>query len=199
MAGIAPDGNVDDRIWITSRIRMISERKALRKQNYSYLLLTYYSLFVVIISVFSQYYKSYYGLFDSINISASVLVLAASLVVSGFRFEATASIFRDCYLGLQKLHGDDLSFEEKQKRYMDILSKYPNHSDNDYYDMLINHTLLEGKKLKNGETELSYTKFMAFSYLYRSLFFYLIVIVLFVLPVAFLCAPLLGLGVDVAK
>ncbi|MER9797429.1 SLATT domain-containing protein [Mesorhizobium sp. M0142] len=92
-----PDGNVDDRIWITSRTRMISERKALRRQNYSYLLLTYYSLFVVVISAFSEYYRNYYKLFDSINISASVVVLAASLVVAGFRFEAAAMVFRDCY------------------------------------------------------------------------------------------------------
>ncbi|MER9578890.1 SLATT domain-containing protein [Mesorhizobium sp. M0189] len=194
-----PDGNVDDRIWITSRTRMISERKALRRQNYSYLLLTYYSLFVVVISAFSEYYRNYYKLFDSINISASVVVLAASLVVAGFRFEAAAMVFRDCYLSLQKLHGENLPPEDKQMRYMDILSKFPNHSDRDYYDLLVNHTLLEGKKLRNGSVELSFTKFMVISFLCRSAFFYSVVILLFLLPVVFLFAPLLGLGIDVPK
>jgi hypothetical protein len=48
-------GNINDTIWITSRVRMIAERKAIENQNVSYLAVTYYSLFIIILSIFASY------------------------------------------------------------------------------------------------------------------------------------------------
>ncbi|NTH46753.1 SLATT domain-containing protein [Agrobacterium rhizogenes] len=185
--------NIDDRIWITSRVRMIAERKALRNQNISYMSVTYYSLFTVIVAVFSKFYVLTYPLLEEINLSASVVVLVASLVSGGFRFETSATVYRECYLKLQRLQGEDLPPEKKEEKYNEILWDYPNHSNNEYYDFIINHACLEGKKLTNGTHELKPTAYMWFSYLFRRAFYYGTIVVLFTAPVVFLGVPLIKL------
>lgn len=184
--------NVDDRIWITSRVRMISERKALRNQNVSYLSVTYYSLFTVVISIFSKFYVQTYPLLEQINLSASVIVLVASLVAGGFRFESRANIFRECYLKLQKLESKNISEDERLKEYLEVLEIYPNHSEKDYYDLIVNHTYWEGKKLHIGDKSLVPTKYMWLSYIFRHFFYYAFVALLFLIPLVFLAWPLIS-------
>ncbi|MGZ9719726.1 SLATT domain-containing protein [Rhizobium miluonense] len=181
--------NINDRIWITSRVRMIAESKALRNQKFSYVAVTYYSLFTVILSIFSAYYTKSYPLLEQINLSASVVVLVASLVAGGFRFEASASFYRECYLKLQRLHAEDLSPLDKSRQYNEILWDYPNHSNRDYYDFLVSQICFEGNKLKNGDHELNYTYCMLFSYLFRRVIYYGVLAILFFVPLLFLFAP----------
>lgn len=182
--------NINDRIWITSRVRMIAESKALRNQKFSYISVTYYSLFTVILSVFSSYYMQTYPLLEQINLSASVVVLVASLVAGGFRFETSAAFYRECYLKLQKLHSENLPPSEKTQKYNEILWDYPNHSNNDYYDFLVGHICLERKNLKNGDYELKYTSYMLLSYCFRRIIYYGMLAALFIAPLLFLSAPL---------
>jgi hypothetical protein len=184
--------NVDDRIWITSRARMIAERKAIRNQNISHLSVTYYSLFTVVLSVFSQFYVQAYPLLEQINLSASVIVLVASLVAGGFRFESRANIFRECYLKLQKLESKNITDEEKIREYTEILDIYPNHSEKDYYDLIVNHTYWEGKKLNIGDKPLTTTKYICLSYIFRHALYYASAVLLFSLPLAFLVWPLIS-------
>lgn len=184
--------NVDDRIWITSRIRMIAERKAIRNQNVSYLSVTYYSLFTVVLSVFSKFYVQTYPLLENINLSASVIVLVASLVAGGFRFESRANIFRECYLKLQKLESKNVNSNERLNEYLEILEIYPNHSEKDYYDLIVNHTYWEGKELNIGDKPLTPTKYMWLSYIFRHTFYYMSITFLFVAPLVFLAWPLIS-------
>lgn len=184
--------SIGDRIWITSRVRMISERKALRNQNFSYIIVTYYSLFTVILSVFSSYYSKTYLLLEQLNLSASVVVLVASLVAGGFRFESSATVFRECYLKLQKLLAEDLPPSVKAERYSEILWDYPNHSSNDYYDFIVNHTLWENKNLNSGDDVLKYTLYMCISYFARRVFYYGVMTLLFLGPLLFLASPLVS-------
>lgn len=181
--------NIDDRIWITSRVRMIAERKAMRNQKVSYIAVTYYSLFTVVLSIFSNYYTGPYPALAQINLTASVVVLVASLVSGGFRFETSATFYRECYLKLQKLHGENLPPELKEEKYNEILWDYPNHSNKEYYDLIINHVYWEGKDLTNGKNELRPTKYMWASYVFRRIFYYGTLTMLFSVPVFFLAAP----------
>ena len=185
--------NVKDNIWITSRARMIVERKSLRNQTASYLTVTYYSIFTILISIFSEFYSKTYSKLDEINLAASVVVLVASLVAGGFRFEAKANVFRECYLKLQKLLKDNCTEEQRASRYDDILWDYPNHTTADYYDLIIQHTYWEGKKLTNGSEEIKRTKYIWFSYIFRRATYYGIISFLFLVPVAFLAAPFFDL------
>lgn len=183
--------SINDTIWITSRVRMIAERKALRNQNMSYLAVTYYSVFSVIISIFESFYSIQYTELGKLNLASSVVVLVASLVAGGFRLEARASSFRECYLKLQKLYDEDLPDHEKKLRYRDVLFDFPNHSNHDYTDLLVNHMVLEGKKLVNNGTPLEWTWFQFLSFFGRRVVYWLVVLVLFLVPVAFLVWPFL--------
>lgn len=180
----------NDTIWITSRVRMIAERKALRNQNVSFLSVTYYSLFTVVLSIFDDFYSVPYPSIDEINLASSVVVLVASLVAAGFRLEARASVFRECYLKLQTLYDEELADQDKKMKYREIMDDFPNHTPRDYADLLVNHIALEGKKLTNGADQLDYTSFMMLSFLFRFALYWSLVTVLFVCPVLFLLYPL---------
>lgn len=181
---------VNDTIWITSRVRMIAERKALRNQNVSFLAVTYYSLFIVILSIFDDFYSKPYPALDEINLASSVVVLVASLVAAGFRLEARASSFRECYLKLQTLYDEELTDQEKRMKYREILVDFPNHTSRDYADLLVNHIAFEGKKLTSGSNELRYTLFMMASFIFRTMLYWGLLGILFIGPIFFLLWPL---------
>jgi hypothetical protein len=170
---------------------MIAERKAIRNQNISYLAVTYYSLFTVVISIFSSYYKTPYPALDQITLASSVIVLVASLVAAGFRLEARAAAFRECYLKLQRLYEQKLSDDEKAMAYRDVLMDFPNHSPRDYTDMILNHSIIEGKELSSNGKPLTYTWFMMLSWVLRTAFYYALTLVLFLAPIVFLLWPLI--------
>lgn len=184
-----PTPTINDTIWVTSRVRMISERKALRNQNISFLAVTYYSLFTVILSVFDEVYSTPYPLLDEITLSSSIIVLVASLVAAGFRLEARASTFRECYLKLQTLHDEELSEQEKKMKYREILVDFPNHTPSDYCDFLTTHIFIERKKLWSGGRMLECTTPMKVSYLTRISLYCVFVSVLFLAPIFFLLRP----------
>lgn len=184
-------GTINDTIWITSRVRMITERKALRNQYVSYLAVTYYSVFSVILSIFDSYFSGPYPELGKLNLASSVVVLVASLVAGGFRLEARAASFRECYLKLQRLYDEDLPDQEKKLRYREVLLDFPNHSNHDYTDLLVNHILLEGKQLTNHGRALDYTWFMLLSFFVRRILYWLMISALFLIPVAFLVWPFL--------
>jgi hypothetical protein len=174
---------------------MIAERKALRNQNISYLAITYYSVFSVILSIFGSFYSVPYPELDKLNLASSVVVLVASLVAAGFRMEARAASYRECYLKLQKLHDEDLQDQDKKLRYRDILVDFPNHSNHDYTDLLVNHIVLEGKELTNRGEPLNWTWFQFFSFFGRRILYWSVISALFLVPVAFLIWPFLhGIG-----
>ncbi|RCS23511.1 SLATT domain-containing protein [Phyllobacterium salinisoli] len=186
------ESTINDKIWITSRVRMISERKALNNNFWSLVILTYYSLITVVISVFSDFYQSYYSHFNDMVIAASIIVLVASLVVGGFRFEKTAALFRECYLSLEKLQSSDLPDKDKAEKYGDILSLYPNHSDDDYYDFVVYHTCFERKDIWNGSGKISCTWYMTLSFLKRRLFRTSFIAIAIIAPIIFIAAPMFG-------
>lgn len=186
---ISPVDALNNTIWVTSRVRMISERKAIINQNISYFAITYYSVFSIIISIFENYYKYPYPALSQINLSSSVVVLVASLVAAGFRLESRAALFRDCYLKLQKLHDEELDFSTKNAKYRDILFDFPNHSQSDYKDLLINHILIEKKELISGSRKISWTPYILISFIFRRIFYYGLTSILFLAPLIFLTFP----------
>ncbi len=182
--------SINDTIWITSRVRMIAERKALRNQNVSFLAVTYYSLFSVILSIFDDFYVNPYPALNDINLASSVVVLIASLVAAGFRLEARASAFRECYLKLQSLYDEELADHEKRTKYREIMMDFPNHTPKDYTDLLVNHIMLENKTLRSGDSKLDYNCLMAASFFSRAILYWGLVSFLFLAPLVILILPL---------
>lgn len=153
-------------------------------------MLAYYSVFTVLLSVFPDYFKSFYTYFNGIAVAASVAVLVASLVVGGFRFERTASLYRDCYLSLQRLYDDEGDGRSKQKLYADTLVVCPNHSDGDYYDFLVTHIFLDGKNVSSAGEQVKCTRYMIFSFVWRRIVFWTLIALLVLIPLAFAVGPL---------
>jgi len=182
--------DINDTIWITSRVRMISERKALRLQHISWFVVIYYSLFSIILSIFSRYYKRYYPDLDQFIIASSVIVLVAALISYGFRFSDRAHRFGDSYLELQELYDKDQDDKDKRAEYGAILRNYPGHSVHDYFDFLIHSIIFEGNQIKIGDKTLSVTLAMIISFMCRKIVFYSIMIVFFLGPVRFLLKPI---------
>lgn len=172
---------------------MKSERKAIRNQNYSYLIVTYYSLFTIIIGIFSVYYTCFYPMLENFSLAASIVVLSASLVAGGFRFETRARDYRDCYLELQKLESNStLSDEEKSAEYRSLLTKFPNHSPGDYYDFLVQHIVWEGKNLTSGGSAIRCKPLILINYTIRSILYYSVLLSLIIGPIVFLSIPLIA-------
>lgn len=171
---------------------MMAEKRLLRYNNWSLFLLAYYSVFTVVLSIFSDYFKVFYAHYDGIGVVASVAVLVASLIVGGFRFERTASLYRDCYLSLQRLYELEDDEESKQKAYADILVVCPNHSDGDYYDFLFRHIVLDGKKVSSGGEQKKCTKYMKFSFFCRRINFWVLILLLLSFPLVFVLGPLMA-------
>jgi hypothetical protein len=146
----------------------------------------------MILSIFSEYYGSQYGHFSSMVTAASAVVLVVSLVVSGFRFEKAASLYRDCYLSLQKLLSQPITDDEKEKEYSNILSLYPNQTSGDYHDFIVIHTFLEGKSVWNGGYDVTYTTFMLLSFFVRKIILFIFTALAMMGPIAFLIAPIVS-------
>ena len=85
--------------------------------------------------------------------------------------------------------------KEKRKKYREIMMDFPNHTPRDYSDLLVNHIMIEGKTLKNGEKEIRYTNYMLISFLFRFTFYWILIGFLFIAPLVFLIRPLLALNI----
>ncbi|RJF79327.1 SLATT domain-containing protein [Azospirillum cavernae] len=128
--------DVRDRIWITSKVRMISERRYLSYESTAHLLMNTFSGILLLTSIYpDEIGRSVPGL-SKINVAFSLLIFGSSLLVYGFKFGETAAKHRECYLKLQRLLDSNKDDEDNFEKYHDILENYPNQSDRDYYDFV---------------------------------------------------------------
>ena len=127
---------VNDKIWITSKTRVQSEARLLRYERLSHIVLSYYSAFMIAYAVLSIGDESKEKQY--LQIVMSLAVFAASLISYGFKFGDQAKQYRECYLELDDLYNSSISQEKKAPKYGNILAKYPNHTNFDFYTMLKN-------------------------------------------------------------
>lgn len=129
---------LSDRIWLTKKCRMEAESRFNRYDNFSKFLITYYSAFILILS-----------LYDIINttveynisiVSASMLILIVSLIITSMRFKERSLAHKQCYIKLDELQqeiakneNDDQIESEVFKKYNDVLNLTENHSEYDYF------------------------------------------------------------------
>jgi len=114
---------------------------------------------------------------DTYTAVLSVFVFAFSIITFGFRFGETATLHRECYLRLQKLHDEKIDAEKLTSQYHEILSAYSNHNDRDYESLVIERTLLNGRKVwgKDGR-EINWTGSMLVKLVLRTTAFWLITV-----------------------
>jgi len=137
-------------IWLTAKARMEAEKRLKLYDVVSHLVVIWYSLWLLCLTVFSESFQPYVGTIGigelSTFLSASVLVL--SVTNWGFKFGAKASLHRDCYLELEKLLSS--AAEDKQSLYSDIKKRFPNHATFDLDTVLFRRIRIRGEKIEDN-------------------------------------------------
>lgn len=142
---------VRDKIWRTAKSRMRAEVRYRRYHLAAHFFISYYSLLVIIASIFASELTELASVTDKIVIALSVVVFSLSLVIYGFRFSETADKHRECYLRLQRIL-DDSTIADLADQYHSILQHYPNHHSHDYDDLLVQQAILLGRPLTEVST-----------------------------------------------
>ena len=128
-----------DKIWITRRARIQTEKRLLSNAFHSQLLLLWYSFFGVAVAV--------YFLANSpdqsqnvIWVVFSVLVLLMSGYLQGFSYKKRAAEVKLCYENLDKLYMKAENQQAVEKplydEYKVILDSCENHSIGDFYEAI---------------------------------------------------------------
>ncbi|MBY3755755.1 SLATT domain-containing protein [Azospirillum formosense] len=127
---------VRDRIWITSKTRMISERRYLSYDLAAHIMINTVSVVLLLTSIYPDEIGAVVPGLSKINVASSLLLFAATLIIYGFKFGERAARHRECYLKLQRLIEDDMPASEMASKYSAALECYPNHADRDYFDLV---------------------------------------------------------------
>lgn len=141
---------MDNKIWVTKKTRMESEKNLVNKNLILNYTLIYYSGCLAVMSYLTI---ASVGKLDITAVSGVIAVLLPSVNIFQYKadYSRRASSYKECYLKLEKLEGrckvllseirnrkidTDRALEsEKQiyREYEEILSMCENHSDYDYF------------------------------------------------------------------
>ena len=154
----ANEGDEFGNIWITSRTRMQSHTRFKSYDLISHLVLTFYSVTLLAFSVFTEHLtETKIGPYTSeVSIVLSLAVLCASLVIWGLKFSKTADEHRECYLALQRLY-EDKEARVENSNYLQILDRFPNHSDFDFEAMLYRNIWCQSKAMEDRKGPIKYS------------------------------------------
>ena len=174
---------IRDRIWLTTKSRIYAERRYRRYDIVSHIVLALLSVIVIAITLLRDELPQAAPL-DAYTVVYSVFILAASIVVFGFKFGEIATLHRECYLRLQQLHDSTDEDDALVGSYHDILSSYPNHSDCDYESLVISRTFPKSGSMSRPDgTAISWTAVMLIRWLAYQIVFWTLTIALLVASV----------------
>ncbi len=140
------------KIWFTCKSRMNSEVRLRRYELAWHLLLCFLSIFIVGVTIFKKYLAAGFPI-DEYLLLCSILILALSILVFSFKFGEKASQFRECYLKIQELLDNNDDYQKLATKYYAILNAYPNHSEADFYWLIVKQSVFSKAKLTdvNGQ------------------------------------------------
>lgn len=130
---------LSNKIWITRKTRICTEKRLLRNASWAQAFMIYYSCILVILSIWNLVYPS-----DQTELFAvfySVIVLISSIYLSSQQFKERSLSMKNCYIKLDELcskaqkaekEGDDKLLSSIESDYSNILLSVENHSDYDY-------------------------------------------------------------------
>lgn len=136
---------LESRIWSTKKARMRREYRFLGLERRNELLNIYYTLILVLCSLWSLYENVAQGNFSSRDILLvllSIVAMTFSIYTSKSRYVERANWMRECYTELAKiefkLKSTSIQEEEIVKlndEYQNILNRYENHRDIDFLEV----------------------------------------------------------------
>lgn len=169
-------------LWLTAKARINSERRLRGYAVLSHLLLTWYAFWSIVFSVYQDNIGEKIGSVEAskLGVILSVLTFGLSLVISGFKFEERASVYRECYLKLQALYRAKAD-DNKMVMYHQILEHYPNHTNSDNDKVKFDGWL--GKQpVSNSRGPIPVTKVLIVTQVARLVGKWVLVLVLFAAP-----------------
>lgn len=179
---------LENRIWTTEHSRIGAEERLNFYEFIGRLATTWYSVLLVVLSVFQNSLREHFRFVDETSIALSVIVLTFTIAVSGLRFGQRADLFKSSYHELQRLRADLASAEDGdlqalEKKYIDVLDGSPNHSSRDH-NWVIVRRWLEHRGKEDYPREPSVCEIVVFGF--RWLIGWIFIVTLFGLPIAIL-------------
>lgn len=174
---------ITNKIWLTSKARIYSEKRYRSYDHLSHLLLCLLSIIVIAITIVRSR-LDLHNWIDEYTLIFAVTILAFSLVVYGFRFGEKATLHRECYLRLQRLHDCKHDIEDVARQYHEIIAAYPNHQPIDYEHLVLDRTLFNRRSLVGPDNkEIVWTFSMLAKWLVHLLIFWLIALLVPILSI----------------
>jgi len=131
---------LSDKIWITRKARIYSEKRLQRKAILSQIIITWYSFLFISLSIVNLAYKS--QKVGILLIVGSIAVVISSILLTSRKFIDRSLAMRNCYIRLDELFAKVKNAEELQdhkliqqieSEYATLLLNVENHTDYDYF------------------------------------------------------------------
>lgn len=128
---------LSNRVWFTRKARIYASERLLSYNSHSQIILIYYSLVNVALSIAMLTGSNPFGdQSASMLVMMSIGILVISLVVSNVDFKGRALKFKDNYINLQRLyekcHAANLQqIEDLKDTYVELLKETENHKSID--------------------------------------------------------------------
>lgn len=184
------NSNPQEKIYITYKTRMTTEARLRKTAQISHILLSWYAVCLIILSMIDISGKFQIANSNMISAAVSVATFGLSLFIYGERYNERADQFKNCYLKLKQLYESSIKIEQKMKKYSQILEQYENQSDKDYDEMVFD-AWLRGQALENACGPIENSMLIFCRILAWRLFRYAVIGALFVAP---LVAGILWVG-----
>ena len=173
---------MSDNIWFTSKARMEAEKRFKMYDVVSHLILVWYSILLLFLTTFSTSFEPNVLAIDIGDLTTflSACVLVFSVIIWGFKFGEKAALHRDCYLELEALLSRN--HPNQQKKYAEIMKRFPNHSPFDFNSVLFNRIKIKGENLTNNGVKVKFGFWQTVFYCLLWLRQKLVLLIIFCLP-----------------
>ena len=138
------------KIWITRKARIRASERLARRDEYSKLMLAYYSFASLAFSVIELKLRRLPTNFPLYDVLLGILLFGAAIYVNTLNFASRSDALKQCYLSLDQLYvelckapdGSQL-IESISQRYNEILQGSENHSEYDYISVMVDNSPAE--------------------------------------------------------
>ncbi|TKA97635.1 SLATT domain-containing protein [Cereibacter changlensis] len=144
---------------------MNAERRSRFLELYFHLLLALYSIAGIGNGILGTSSGSQIN--GAVLLYVSILTLAISLIIFGFKFGELAAQHRSCYLMLQRLLEADIS-DNLNEKYISTIENLPNHQQIDFLRLVIQDPFSRTQALRTPDgTSYTFTRLQLIAYVVR--------------------------------
>lgn len=147
-----------EKLRITKSNYINMKKRFIKNSEFINIILTYYSLFLIVGAVTAKFFSSYNSLLDSyFNIIISIILLVLSLLNGSIKYRERAQKIRNNILELNELEEladkEEIKLEVINEKYYKIIKTAEVRGDQDYYKTA---TEIKGIETEKHKEELSF-------------------------------------------